>query len=225
MDDDPRVDFPAAGAVADLILASRSEPFLTWVEESGDRELLVSGPVDQDLRPVVLDAGERIDVVWRSAEELRCQPAELVEVLRGERPRWRLRAAGVVKRGQRRESVRAPITAPVRVGGPGGFRGTTVDLSEGGMRCVLDTPGRATGRSGDDDGEPEGLQVGAVVGVAATLPDLAISCLAEITRHFPRSDGRPELSLRFIGLAEHEQDEVRRRVFVRLRELRQRGLL
>ncbi len=57
------------------------------------------------------------------------------------------------------------------------------------------------------------------------LPDLTVTCLSEISRLHPRDDSRVELSLRFIGLSEHVQDDIRRRVFARLRDLRQRGLL
>lgn len=69
------------------------------------------------------------------------------------------------------------------------------------------------------------LDVGDVVRVSALLPDLVITCLAEVTRRHPREDARMEVSLRFIGLPERQQDLVRRRVFARLRDLRRRGLL
>jgi len=57
------------------------------------------------------------------------------------------------------------------------------------------------------------------------LPDLTVACVSEISRRHPRDDARTELSLRFIGLPEHAQDDLRRLVFARLRDLRQRGLL
>jgi hypothetical protein len=212
--------FPEVGAVADLILASQPDPYLCWVEQADTDRLVVSGPVDGQLRPIAAPIGERVDLVWRGPSGLRCLPAELLEVEPGERPRWRLTPAGVVQRGQRRDAVRAPMTAPVTVGSePEAVRGTAVDVSEGGVRCVLE---RQPGPGTMVDMAPT---VGDVIRVAVELPELTIRCLAEVTRRFPRDDDRIELSLRFIGLSEQQQDGIRQQVFARLRRLRQRGLL
>lgn len=118
---------------------------------------------------------------------------------------------------QRRGAVRAPLTVPVELGlAAGPVSGKTVDLSESGMRCMLDKPvtdGQAVPAAGD------------VVRVTLVLPDLTVRCQAQVVRRHRRADEQAELSLRFIGLPEKDQDQVRRRVFARLRELRQRGLL
>jgi hypothetical protein len=220
MDDDGEVEFPATGTVVDLIPASRAGTFLSWAVASAGAELLVLVPIDQARRPVSLTPGERIDLVWREPSGLLSLPTMLAAVLPGERPCWRLRVAGVVKRGQRRDAVRAPITAEVRLGaGPAAVSGVTVDLSEGGLRCVLDTPRLSAGAGGP---APE---QGAVVRTVVVLPEFRIDCLSEVVRQHPRDDARVELSLRFIGLTEFEADGVRRFVFARQRELRQRGLL
>jgi hypothetical protein len=225
MDEQREVEFPPAGTVVDLIAASRSETFLTWAVASSDRELLVLTPVDQQRRPVQVAVGERIDIIWRNASGLLCLPVVLAAVLAGERPAWRLRAAGVVKRGQRRDAVRAPITAPVRLGAePFLYAGVTVDLSEGGFRCVLEGLG-SLGAGFSSAARSTGPGVGEVVKVAVELPELTIHRLGEVARRHPRSDGRAELSVRFVGLTEPEADQIRRYVFARLRELRQRGLL
>lgn len=210
---------PAPGSVVELFFASRSDPLLTWCERLSGDDLVVCAPLDLARRPVMLDIGEHLEVVWRDEGELRALPVVLAATELGERPAWRLSEAGVLRRGQRRDAVRAPMHVPVRIGPETGpLTGTTVDVSEGGLRCVL-------------DGEP--LQrnlaaepsTGDVVRVAARFPDATVTCLAEITRRHERNDPRLELSLRFIGLTEHHQDVVRRRVFARLRELRNRGLL
>jgi hypothetical protein len=224
MDDERALEFPATGAVVDLIAASRTEPFMTWAVASAGKELLVLVPLDHEQRPVNLAPGERLDVVWRSPAELLCLPMTLAAVLPDKRPCWRLRVAGVVQRGQRRDAVRAPIVAPVRLGvEPALFSGVTVDVSEGGLRCVLDSrPSLHGGLFTAEMGPPE---VGHVVRITAMLPEMTISCAAEIARRHPRKDGRIELSVRFIGLSEFEEDNIRRRVFARLRDLRQRGML
>ncbi|OMQ16041.1 hypothetical protein A7K94_0205205, partial [Modestobacter sp. VKM Ac-2676] len=47
----------------------------------------------------------------------------------------------------------------------------------------------------------------------------------ETIRVHRREDECSELSVRFIGLSEKDQDAIRARVFAGLRDLRQRGLL
>lgn len=175
------------------------------------------------MRPLDASTGERVDLVWKGATELHCLPCELVAVEASEQPRWLLRRAGAVQRGQRRDAVRAPLSVPVRLGQEGAaVEGTTVDVSESGVRCVLE---RRAVPAWISQAEQPGHPAGTVVTISVMLSDLTITCLAEITRLFPRRDTRIELSVRFIGLSEHDQDELRRRIFGRLRELRQRGLI
>jgi hypothetical protein len=224
MQDEREIVFPGAGTVVDLIPASQAETFLSWAVAAAGKELLVLVPVDSSRRPVSLAPGERIDLVWREPTGLLCLPTVLSAVLPGERPCWRLRAAGVVKRGQRRDAVRAPVTTEIRLGtDSSGVTGVTVDLSEGGLRCVLDAPGLAGGFPAGV--RPTGPEKSSVVRTVVVLPEFRIDCLSEVTRRHPRDDGRVELSLRFVGLSEYEADHVRRFVFARLRDLRQRGLL
>ncbi|MEJ2579361.1 MAG: PilZ domain-containing protein [Kineosporiaceae bacterium] len=55
---------------------------------------------------------------------------------------WRLVVTGPTVRAQRRRFVRVPWTAPVRVGCADGrvLDGQCIDLSEGGIRCLLPRP-------------------------------------------------------------------------------------
>jgi hypothetical protein len=219
MSDDVDRRRPTPGSVIELFFTSRSEPLLSWCDDLPDDDLLVSAPLDRMRRPVTLESGEQLEVVWQDDGDLRALPVILVATELGERPRWLLREAGVLRRGQRRDAVRAPMHIPVRIGpGTESLTGTTVDVSEGGLRCVLD---------GDRSGPavPAAPSKGDVVRVAALFPDSTVTCLAEVTRRHERDDPRVELSLRFIGLTETHEDVVRRRVFARLRELRNRGLL
>jgi hypothetical protein len=219
---------PLAGRVVEVMAASRGDTLVAWSEGRQGVDLLLSAPLDQLQRPVTLGVGERLEVVWRDLGELHALPAVLAAIDSGERPRWRLGIVGVLRRGQRREAVRAPMSVAIRVGPELGFaEGTTVDVSEGGCRCILSgrrpplssplEPDHAVGSAGPD--------TGAVVRVAVLFPEFTITCLTEVTHRHARADARRELSLRFIGLTEQQQDLIRRRVFARLRELRTRGLL
>ena len=222
----PGEDYPEVGTVLDLLPASRGEAFLSWLDDVDDEDLVVSIPNDLARRPVALAVGETIDVVWKASGALRCLPVVLAGIDLGESPHWRLRRAGVVKRGQRRDAVRAPLRVPVTLGaGASAARAMSIDLSEGGLRCVLDRQPRPVPGAIAQVSAQSAFRAGDVVRVSAMLPALTVTCLSEVTRLHPRDDSRTELSLRFIGLSEHLQDDLRRRVFARLRDLRQRGLL
>jgi PilZ domain len=228
MSDEADRGHPAHDSVVELISASRGDTLMSWSEGLHEGDLLVTAPLDQSQRPVSLAVGEHLEVVWRGADGLRALPVVLTAAESGERSRWRLSSVGVVRRGQRRDAVRAPLTIPVRIGPePTPVTGTTLDVSEGGLRCVLDKAQQPTRVPPDGDGAagPSPARVGDVVRVAALFPDFTVTCLAEVTRHHEREDPRLELSLRFIGLTENQEDLIRRRVFARLRELRHRGLL
>jgi hypothetical protein len=222
----PGEDYPEVGTVLDLIPASRGDAFMSWMDDVSDEDLMVSIPQDRARRPLALAVGEQIEVIWKASGALRCLPVVLAGIDLGEPPHWRLRSAGVVKRGQRRDAVRAPLRAPVTLGTRASpARGTTLDLSEGGLRCVLDRDARPVPGAIAPVSAHSSFRVGDVVRLSVTLPDLTVTCLSEISRQHPRDDARTELSLRFIGLPEHVQDDLRHRVFARLRDLRQRGFL
>ena len=208
---------PAPGSVVELFFTSRGDPQLSWCDDLPGDDLVVSAPLDRMQRPIALEDGEQIEVVWRDDDGgLRALPVVLVSTELGERPRWLLREAGEARRGQRRDAVRAPMHIPVRVGPEiGAHSGSTVDVSEGGMRCLLEPDGDAAVDPATGD----------VVRVSVLFPDSTVTCLAEVIRRHERDDPRMDLSVRFIGLTEHQQDVLRRRVFARLRELRTRGLI
>lgn len=118
---------------------------------------------------------------------------------------------------QRRDYVRAPLVAPVLVE----MQGTThdagaLDLSEGGLRCALETAGvgHSTG----------GLSEGDLVEVTVRLPDGAVTAHAEVVRLAPDGMHRLELALRFHQLTEAQADAIRGQVFAELRALRARGI-
>jgi c-di-GMP-binding flagellar brake protein YcgR len=147
---------------------------------------------------------------------------------------------GPAGRGQRRAAVRAPMDYRVSLTAEGRtFEGVSVDLSEGGVRCVLDDPALGTpGPAGKAD--PSGaaaeasptatseqrLEVGSIQQVTVWFDEREnVTAKAEVIRHHPRADGWEEVSLRFIGLPEKMEDLIRGRVFSRLRDLRARGML
>jgi hypothetical protein len=234
----PGVDFPEQRDVVDVVVSGRGEVLVSWVESADDREIVVTAGEDRDRRRAALPVGERLELVWRAASELRALPVELTAVDLGATPVWRLRPTGPVTRGQRRSAVRAPLSLPVCMTvGTVEVVGTTVDLSEAGTRVLFEDPstGRTDSTDGNDsepavedapeagtgDGVPD---AGAVVTLRISLVDDDVVCQAEAIRRIKRQDRRPELTFRFIGLREKTEDLIRRQVFAELRSLRARGL-
>ena len=213
----PGTDYPEVRTVVDLLLSSRPDAMISWVEAARSDELVLAPAEDRTRQPRRLAVGERMDVVWRGPDDLLSLQAELVGVADGADPVWHLRPLGPAIRGQRRASVRAPMGTPVLFEGAAGpVPGTTLDVSEGGLRVLLDEP---AAESPDDAPAP-----GSVVALVLTLADVDLPCRGEVLRR-TRRDDRWEVTLRFVGMHENTQDFIRRHVFERLRTLRARGVL
>ncbi len=215
---EPGVDHPEAMAVVDVLAASRGDAVMSFVQAANGSELVLTVGLDRAQRRVRLEPGERLELVWKGPEELRSLPAELVSVdTSGAEPTWTVTAVGQASRGQRRAAVRAPLDFRAEIVlDKAPFEGVTVDISEGGMRCLIDGAGH------DRGGVPE---VGTVVPVTVHLENGRVRCQAEVVRRHHRDDRRAEVSMRFIGLPEPDQDTIRRNVFAGLRDLRSRGLI
>jgi PilZ domain len=232
----PGIDFPENREPVDVQAASRGDALTSFVESSGDAEMVVTVAVDRSGRRVRLEVGEDVQLVWKGPEGLRARPAQLSEVVLGDEPTWRLKPVGPAARGQRRNAVRAPLSLPVEATlGQMQVMGETVDVSEAGLR-VLFTPvtGPRTGPEATSVGDATtpvtdtfSPETGAVLDVVLGLDErqAPIRSKVEVVRQHPRTDRRTELSIRFIGLAEREQDRIRARVFTELRLLRSRGVI
>jgi PilZ domain len=246
----PGIDYPEDKEPVDVQVASRGDTLTSFVEGTGDDPLVLSVPVDRSGLRVRVDVGEHVQLVWRGPEELRALPAELVEVVLGDEPRWRLRPAGPATRGQRRNAVRAPLSLPVEVRiGRVQLIGDSIDVSEGGLHCLFQpaeqdggtaeastagvpvdgTPSEDAPDAAETAPEPapHPVAMGAVMELTLALDEQQppIRSKVEVVRLHPRTDRRIELSVRFIGLHEREEDRIRARVFSELRQLRARGVL
>lgn len=239
---EPGLDYPDEKMPIDLRAESRADTLMSFVEYIDDGELVLSVGEDRQRRRVSLELGEHLELLWRGPDEFRAVPAELVAVETGDRGMWRVRTVGPAARGQRRAAVRAPLDCRLTLTAEGRtLEGVSVDLSEGGVRCLLADAADAVAVSGaaedptpggeqagaDTDGATDArLQVGSIQQVTVWFDDRDyITANGEVIRHHPREDKREEVSIRFIGLPEKMEDFVRARVFARLRDLRARGLL
>ncbi|MGY1811163.1 flagellar brake protein [Blastococcus sp. SYSU D00820] len=178
--------------------------------EAGDPAALVLRPSIGDfVSGEVVRVGEVVEVFWHGPEGGRALPAEVVHVQAGAAPRWHLAVTGPAEDSQRRTAVRARLALEVVVTMRGiDLAGESVDLSEAGLRADVEGYGA--------DPEP-----GTTLGVSLLLEDGAVWTRAEVVRVQSRHS-RWLLSLRFVDIAERDQDRLRRRVFQALREQRAR---
>jgi c-di-GMP-binding flagellar brake protein YcgR len=153
--------------------------------------------------------GDHVQVIWRDSSSVWALPAQVATVERGAAPRWHLTVSGPAEPIQRREAVRARLAVPVTaVLHSVDLEGGVLDLSEGGIRAVL-----------EGFGHPP--LPGTVVPLTVHLEDGDVTSRAEVVWHQTRGT-RWWVSLRFLDLPEREQDRVRRRVFQAMREERAR---
>jgi hypothetical protein len=163
--------------------------------------------VGEFVEQVVARVGDPVEVFWRAEDTQRALPAEVTEVETGAVVRWRMRMTGPAETSQRRKAVRGRIAVPVEAEhGSIDLKGTTLDLSEAGLRAEFEGLGAP----------PE---AGAKLALTVHLEDGVIRTRAEVVRTQARG-ARWVISISFVAIQERDQDRVRRRVFQALREER-----
>jgi hypothetical protein len=206
----PGVDHPEEQTEAHVTLLIRGVSVSTLVESVHQGVIVVRPSVGEYAEQTVAAVGDRMEVFWRGPEHHRSLPANVVEVEEGAVPRWRLQITGPAEQSQRRKAVRARVSLPVHARtGSIELKGETADLSEDGMRAMLDGWGLPP--------EP-----GMGLDVRVELEDGPVATKAEVVRQQSRG-ARWLTSIRFVDIAEKDQDRLRRRVFQALREERARN--
>jgi hypothetical protein len=203
----PGVDHPEEQTEAEVTLTGRGISVSSRVETVHDGVIAVRPSAGDFYEQAVVRVGDPVEVFWRSEDSQRALPAEVTEVEQGAVIRWRMRITGPAETSQRRKAVRGRITVPIVAEyGSVELRGETMDLSEAGLRADFQGLGAP----------PEG---GARLGLTVELEDGVIRTRAEVVRTQARG-AQWITSIRFVDIAEKDQDRVRRRVFQALREER-----
>ena len=205
----PGVDHPEEQTEAEVTLTGRGVSVTARVELVHDGVISVRPSAGDFVEQVVVKVGDRVEVFWRTRDDQRAVPAEVTEVEQGAVVRWRMRTTGPAETSQRRGAERGRVEVPVEVEyGSVNLKGTTMDLSEGGLR-------------GDFDGYGAPPEAGARFVATVSLDDGSLRTRAEVVRTQARGP-RWVISVRFTEIQERDQDRVRRRVFQALREERAR---
>jgi hypothetical protein len=183
----------------------------TVVEDVLDHDLVVGAPLDlvEGQEPAI---GDRLTVLWEDANGPRLLPCDLTAVLARELPHWQVRPSGPARSEQRRRHVRVLSTDPVTiVRDREALAGGLIDLSEGGMRCVLHDPDTVVG---------VGDTLSAIWRIEGREHDLRARAVRVIVR-----PGEPRVvALAFLDLTQTQEDELRRHVFTEQTRARARTI-
>lgn len=134
------LDRPEESSSADVTLVTRGITVTARVELSSTG-LVVVQPSGEGAtwKTDVVQLRDPVELYWIGGQEERTLPGTVAEIEGGEEPRWHITVDGPAERSQRRSSVRARIAVPVLIPwADGQLTGTTIDLSEGGMRALVD---------------------------------------------------------------------------------------
>ncbi len=203
----PGVDHPEEQTEAEVTLSGRGVSVSSRVEVVHDGFIAVRPSVGEYVEQVVVQVGDAVEVFWKGEDTQRALPAQITEVEQGAVVRWRMRITGPAETSQRRKAVRGRVAVPVQAEhGSVELKGTTMDLSEAGLRAEFEGLGAP----------PE---AGARLSLNLQLEDGALKTRAEVVRTQARG-ARWVISIRFVQIPEKDQDRVRRRVFQALREER-----
>jgi hypothetical protein len=147
---------------------------------------------------------------WMAPRGRVTQAVKVVGIESGHIETWRLRKVGEPRVEQLREFVRVetaiPISATLLKSDDGAgqnqvFKGTTIDISEGGVRCMLATK----------DAGVSSLQPDAEVVVHLTLEGRPLDIPAKVLRGLQGLHGKSEVV--FVFAASQYGDDIRRFVF------------
>jgi c-di-GMP-binding flagellar brake protein YcgR len=203
----PGVDHPVEQTEAEVTLIGRGISVSSRVEVVQNEFISVRPSVGEFVEQVVVKVGDVVEIFWKTEDAQRAMPAEVTDVEQGAIIRWRMRATGPAEASQRRKAVRGRVNVPVTAEyGSVDLKGTTIDLSEAGLRAEFEGMGAP----------PE---AGAKLKLSVQLEDGGIKTAAEVVRTQARG-ARWVMSIRFVNIQEKDQDRVRRRVFQALREER-----
>jgi c-di-GMP-binding flagellar brake protein YcgR len=203
----PGVDHPVEQTEAEVTLIGRGISVSSRVEVVQNEFISVRPSVGEFVEQVVVKVGDIVEIFWKTEDAQRAMPAEVTDVEQGSIIRWRMRATGPAEPSQRRKAVRGRVNVPVTAEyGSVDLKGTTIDLSEAGLRAEFEGMGAP----------PE---AGAKLKLSVQLEDGGIKTAAEVVRTQARG-AHWVISIRFVNMQERDQDHVRRRVFQALREER-----
>jgi c-di-GMP-binding flagellar brake protein YcgR len=195
---------PLESSSADVTLITRGITVTALVDVSTEYALVVTPQGEGRAWKRNVHSGDAVEVFWVAGKEERTLPAKIVEVEERGEPRWHLAPTGPSERSQRRKAVRGRLSLPVVLPWlDSQLIGTTVDLSEAGMRALVDGWGVP----------PE---QGTLMDLTIDLHDRFVDLRGELIWQSPRGL-QWMIAMRFDDVSERDGDALRQAVFKALR--------
>ncbi len=205
----PELERPEESTTADITLITHGVTITAAVESSSSTRVVVRPTGDPSLWRGAVEKDAPVELYWVGGyDELILRAVVVgIEAVEGENPRWSLSVNGPAERSQRRKAVRARVCVPVQIPWAGAqMTGTTIDLSEAGMRAQM-------------DGWGVPLDPGTASQVTLALDDHLLHLHGSIVWNSIRG-AQWVLAMQFYEVPEKAADLLRRRVFQVLREER-----
>ena len=183
------------------------------VESHDGHAVTLSAPTGAYGIPVLPTPGETVLVAWNTVRGYFERKGVVQSSLRTPKPKMTIEPAGEVRRLQRRAHVRVPQLSPVHlVVGSVRIRASLLDVSESGIRCVVERP----------------CPLGMDTRVEVTL-ELLDSSTVDVTcvpaRMYAIDDEHLEVGLTFADSDDRTANRVRKHVFAQQVRDRAMGLL
>jgi hypothetical protein len=205
MDIDENLHRPEESGSADVTLLTRGVTVTAAVDVSSTGLVVVRPATDRPLDEI--QTGDRVELYWVGGHEERTLGGIVSSIDAGPEPRWHIAVSGMAESSQRRKAVRARLGVDVLIPWAGGqMTGTTVDLSEGGMRALMD----GWGLPPEPDTQTQ---------LSLAIDDALLHLQGRIVWTSIRG-AQWLLAVQFLDVPENAGDRLRRRVFQALRDER-----
>lgn len=204
---DENLDRPEESGSADVTLVSRGITVPVCVEVSSTGLVVVRPSAGAPPSRDTIELGDAVELYWVGGYEERTLGGTVSSIENGSEPRWHLSVKGQAERSQRRKAVRGRVQIPVIIPWAGRqMEGTTVDLSEAGMRALV-------------DGWGVPMESGTTTQLTLDVDEALIHLKGEIVWTVERG-AQWLMAMKFLDVPEKAADLLRRRVFQALRDER-----
>ena len=205
--------WPDVNALAFIDVVDEPVMLQSRVESVDGTAVTLAAPTGAYGMPVLPTAGETVLVAWNTVRGYFERKGIVEHSQRTPQPRMTVRPLGEVRKLQRRAHVRVPQLSPVSISvGGKRLRASLLDVSESGVRCVVDRP------------TPLGMDSNVTV-TLELLDDTVAELEAIPARMYAIDDEHLEIGLTFTDVDERTATRIRKHVFAQQVRDRAMGLL
>jgi c-di-GMP-binding flagellar brake protein YcgR len=205
--------WPEVNSLAFVDVVDEAVMLQSRVESVEGTAVTLAAPTGAYGMPVLPTAGETVLIAWNTMRGYFERKGIVESSERTPQPRMTVRPLGDVRKLQRRAHVRVPQLAPVDLTFEGKrLRASLLDVSESGVRCVIDRP------------SPLGMDSEVEVRLQL-LDESEVSLVAVPARMYAIDDEHLEVGLTFVDIDDRTASRIRRHVFSQQVRDRAMGIL